>query len=76
MSMTKLTVGDIAEIEQISDLPFSALGDANTPKGKLMQAVAYVLKRKDNPAFTFEDAGQLSMDEINTLLEENPTKKG
>ena len=76
MSMAKLTVGDIAEIEEISKLPFSALGDTQTPKGKLMQAVAFVLKRKDNPAFTFEDAGKLSMDEINHLLEENPTKKG
>lgn len=76
MSMNKLTVGDIAEIEEISNLPFSALGDTQTPKGKLMQAVAFVLKRKDNPAFTLEDAGKLSMDEITHLLEENPTKKG
>lgn len=76
MSMTKLTVGDIAEIEELSNLPFSALGDASVPKGKLMQAVAYVLKRKTNAAFTMEDAAALSMDEINTLLEGNPTKKG
>lgn len=75
MSMNKLTVGDIAEIEELSNLPFSALGDVSVPKGKLMQAVAYVLKRKENPKFTLEDAGNLSMEEINALLDENPTQK-
>jgi hypothetical protein len=75
MSMNQLTVGDIAEIETISDLPFAALGDASVPKGKLLQAVAYVLKRKTNPTFTMEDAGKLSMEEMNALLDENPTKK-
>jgi hypothetical protein len=75
MSMNKLTVGDIAEIEELSNLPFSALGDVTVPKGKLMQAVAYVLMRKDNPKFSLEDAGNMSMDEINGLLDPNPSQK-
>ena len=73
MSINRLTVGDIAEIEEKANTAFSALGDATAPKGKLMQAIAYVLKRKDDPKFTNEMAGQLDMDEINELMEGNPT---
>ena len=73
MSMNKLTVGDVAEIEELSNLPFSALSDSSAPKGKLMQAIGYVVKRKEDPKFTFADAGNLTMEEINFLLGEDPT---
>lgn len=68
MSISELTVGQIAQVEELSGLPFMALTDPATPKGRLYQAVAYVIKHKQDPTFTFEQAGELGMSEINALM--------
>jgi len=75
MSLNTLTVGDIAEVEDKSGQPFAALGDSSAPKGKLMQAIAFVIKRKEDPKFTYEMAGKMNMEEINALLESDPFTK-
>jgi hypothetical protein len=69
MSLMKLTVADIAEVEELSNQPWGVLADSTVPKGRLYQAIAFVLKRKEVPDFTFEQAGLLTMADINELME-------
>ena len=60
-NLNDLTIGEIVTIEELTGLPFDAMTDPDKPKGKLLQAIAYISKRRDNPEFTFEDAGNLKL---------------
>ena len=60
-NLNDLTIGEIVTIEELTGLPFDAMTDPDKPKGKLLQAIAYIRKRRENPEFTFEMAGDLKL---------------
>ena len=60
-NLNDLTIGEIVSIEELTGLPFDAMTDPDKPKGKLLQAIAYISKRRENPEFTFEMAGDLKL---------------
>jgi len=66
--INRLTVGDIAIVEEMSGQGLAALGDENAPKGKLMAAMCFVVKRKQDKDFTFADAMNLTMAEVTEIL--------
>ena len=74
IDINDLTIAEIVEIEELTGLPFDAMGDATKPKGKMLQALAFISKRRGNPDFTWEDAGALKIDLANT--EADPTDGG
>ena len=61
IDINELTIAEIVEIEERTGLPFDALGDPSKPKGKLLQALAMISKRKEDPEFTWEMAGDLKI---------------
>ena len=61
IDINDLTIGEIVEIEERTGLPLDALGQADKPKGLMLQALAYISKRRDNPDFTWEMAGALKI---------------
>ncbi len=61
IDVNDLTIGEIVEIEERTGLPLDALGQSDKPKGKMLQALAYISKRRDNPDFTWEMAGDLKI---------------
>lgn len=65
-----LTVGEIEEIEDRAGSPIDSFGDPTKPKGKLLHALAFVMRRRDNPNFTWEDAGKLRVE----LSTDNPVR--
>jgi len=73
MDVNDLTLAEVAEVETISGQPFADMAEAKAPKGKLMQAIVFILKRKQDPKFTFEMAGNLTMSEMNKVIEGDPT---
>lgn len=54
-----LTGAEIIEIEDLADMPFDKMGDPDQKKGRLLVAIATIIKRRTEPGFTFEDAGNL-----------------
>ena len=56
-----LTIAEIVEIEELTGMPFDARGDASKPKGKMLQALAFITKRRADPSFTYEQAGSLKI---------------
>ncbi len=56
-----LTIAEIVEIEELTGMPFDSMGDSSKPKGKMLQALAFITKRRGDPSFTFEDAGALKI---------------
>lgn len=55
-----LTIAEVETIEQISGSPIDSLMDDKALKGKALKAVVFVVKKREDAAFTLEQAGQLS----------------
>lgn len=75
--LQKMTLGEVATVEKLSGLSIVDVGEPGTPLGKFMAAIAYVWRKRTDPGFTFEDALNLPMDELNGLLggeEPDPTE--
>ena len=60
-NINDLTISEIVTVEDLTGLPFDALSDPDKPKGKMLQALAFISKKRENPEFTFEMAGELSI---------------
>ena len=70
-NLDDLTIAEICEIEELTGQPFDAMNDPTKPKGRMLQAMAFISKRRSNPEFTFEEAGALKLSL--TAAEAGPT---
>ncbi|MEO6089279.1 MAG: hypothetical protein ABIQ18_39820 [Umezawaea sp.] len=61
IDVNDLTVGEIETIEDLIDASIDSIGLPGARKGRFLRAVAYVVKRRDNPEFTWEDAAHVRM---------------
>ena len=61
IDINDLTIAEVVEIEERTGLPLDALGQFDKPKGKMLQALAYIVKRREDPDFTWEMAGALKI---------------
>ncbi|QTX04111.1 hypothetical protein [Agromyces archimandritae] len=64
-----LTLGEVAVIEDLSGQSIATIADTVSPKGKALAAVAMVARRRaGEPAFTFNQAMALTLDQANDLI--------
>lgn len=68
MDIKQLTLGEVAKLEELSGLSINSMADEDKPKGKFMAAFAYVVHRRVDPKFTFEQASKLTMSEAQELV--------
>lgn len=68
IDINRLTLGEVAKIEELSGQPISAIGDEDKPKGLALAALAFVAKRREDPKFTWNAAQELTFDEANKIL--------
>jgi len=59
LNVDDMTIGDVADVEEVTGRSLEELFAEGQPKGRAMQALVWVTKRRDDPEFTFEDAGKL-----------------
>lgn len=67
-ALEHLTLGEVAAIENLSGMSIKAMADDEAFMGKMMAAMAYVIKRRTSPDFKFEDALNLTMEQANEIL--------
>lgn len=65
----ELTVGETAAVEDLAKQPIQALQDATAPKGKLIAALVTVIKRREDPGYTIDEAYTLPASEAGQLVE-------
>lgn len=53
-----LTIAEVEVIEDATGQPFDDIFSDKGPKAKMLRAIAYVAGRRENPDFTWDDAGQ------------------
>jgi hypothetical protein len=63
-----LTLNEVEQIELITGVSIDQILDAGNPKGKAMKAIIFIMKKRLDPNFTIEQAGNLSMTEANALF--------
>jgi hypothetical protein len=63
-----LTLNEVEQIELITGSSIDQLMDAGQAKGKAMKAIIWIMKKRIDPNFTLEQAGNLSMTEANALF--------
>lgn len=67
-SIERLTLGEIAQLEELTGQSLSAMSDDSAPKGKFLAGLAWLAKRRQDPTFTYEQAQAMSMEEFSALL--------
>lgn len=63
-----LTLDEVETIEMITGSSIDQIMDKGQPKGKALKAIVFIMTRRTDPTFTLEQAGKLTMAEIDTLL--------
>lgn len=61
LDIQDLTVEEIEIIEDYLDLPIDKAFGPDAKRGKLLRAVAFVTKRREDPSYTMEQAGSLKV---------------
>lgn len=68
IDINKLTIGEIAKIEEISQQSITKIADENAPKGRALLAMAFVVKKREDPNWTLNKTENLTFDEVNDIL--------
>lgn len=63
-----LTLNEVEQIELITGSSIDQLMDAGSPKGKALKAIIFIVKKRTDPSFTLEQAGEVSMTEANSFF--------
>ena len=73
MDVSKLTMRELAEVEELAGIPMDLWQDS--PKVKLTTAIAYVIGKQTNPELKFEEVQNMSIDEMQKLAEDKKVPK-
>lgn len=79
MDFEDITLGEIEEIEDYAGLPIQMIGDMNkVGTHKLRIALAWIVKRRENPKFSIEDAKKMKASELLNIMggDDDEAKKG
>lgn len=75
MNFETLTLDEIETIENLCGISIDKLAEDGTPKGRNLKAIIFVMKRRENPDFQFEDAGKFSFADAMALFETDSKKE-
>ena len=67
-----LTLGEIEQLEEAFDLP---IAEIDLSRAKAVRYLVYFAKHRENPKFTFEDAGNIALTSLMPPAEE-PAQNG
>jgi len=65
LNLNDLTIGEVADLEEVLGISMEAAFAADAPRGRVIQALVWINNRREDPTFTFEDAGKLKLSEMN-----------
>lgn len=68
MDINSLKLSEVADIERLGGRSVTTFADDEAPKGRMLMALVYVFKRRENPNFKFEDAGEIGLQEAMALI--------
>lgn len=66
--ISALTMGELAQLEAYTGQSLTSFEDPNAPKAAMMIGLAWLIYRRQDPAFTTNQAEALTLDQVNTVL--------
>jgi hypothetical protein len=63
-----MTLAEIEQIETLTGRGIEAIMAEGAPRGVALKAIIWVLKRRENPGYTLEDAGKVSLREATEMF--------
>jgi hypothetical protein len=72
-----MTLNEIEQIELLTNRSIDSIMDDGAPRGRVFKAIIFVFKQRTNPNFTFEQAGEFSMEQATALFsgDDDPKEK-
>ena len=64
-----MTLIEVEEIELMTGRSIETIMSDDAPRGRAMKAIIWVLKKRQDPSFTLEQAGKLSLKEAAALFQ-------
>jgi hypothetical protein len=74
MNFDDLTLGEVEEIEMLVGRGIDEVFANGSPKGRALRVLYYVIKKKEDPNYTFEETEKVSQKEALALLGESDPK--
>jgi hypothetical protein len=68
-SIDHLTLGEIAQLEDLSGQSLSQFSEDDAPKARFLTALAFLAKRREDSAYTFSQAEALTLTDLNAILD-------
>lgn len=68
LDINTLTLGEVDTIESLSGTSIDTLGDEGRPKGKMLAALVYIAKRREDKSYTFNQALEVTLAESEELI--------
>jgi hypothetical protein len=68
MNFDDLTLGEVEEIEMLLGRGIDEIFANGQPKGRALRVLYYVIKKKENPEYSFEDTEKVSQADALKLL--------
>lgn len=68
LDVEKLTLGEVAKVEELSGQSIAEIGNDTAPKGKALAALAFVTKKREDPSYSWNDAMSLTFDQAQEIL--------
>jgi hypothetical protein len=63
-----MTLNEIEQIELLTGRSIDSIMDDGAPRGRVFKAIIFVFKKRTDPNFTFEQAGEFSMEQATALF--------
>lgn len=63
-----LTLSEVETIEMITGSSIDQIMADGSPKGKALKAIIFTIKKRTDPNFTLEQAGDFKMADVSALL--------
>jgi hypothetical protein len=68
IDVNSLTLGEVAKVEELSNLPITKFSTEDAPKGLALAALAFIWKKRTDPKFSWNAAQALTMEQANEIL--------
>jgi hypothetical protein len=70
VDMDELTLAELEDLEEFLGVPATKFGEAS--QGKLTRRLVYLMKRRTDPGFTYEQTGALTQSSLKLVSASDP----
>jgi hypothetical protein len=67
-----LTLDEVEMIENLTGVAIERIAEDGAPKGKNLKSLIFVMMRRNDPAFTIEQAGKYTLSQATALFGDDP----